>query len=153
MVANSSPLKFVCYCGTNVKEVDQTVVVIESRQWGNDHTVINPPLMHLYLWKFLPSIRMTIQQFKRHWSFCSNFLTYSYLLFAITAGNHEVITLIIKFNFSPQKIGAIFLKISAQAAQTKIYKNKAWLLSSRQDGGGTDRGQATKNWGTQNVKK
>lgn len=29
------------------------------------------------------------------------------------------------------------LKISAQAAQSKIYENKAWLLSSRQDGGGT----------------
>ena len=58
----------------------------------------------------------------------------------------------IKFNFSPQKSTPFLLNISAQAAQSKIYKNKAWLLSSRQDGGGTG-GQASRNWGTQNVKK
>ena len=29
--AQRSPLEFVCFCGTNAKEFDQTVVVIECR--------------------------------------------------------------------------------------------------------------------------
>lgn len=48
----------------------------------------------------------------------------------------------------PAKSTPFSLKIGAQAAQAKINTNKAWLLSSHQDGG-----SPTRNWGTQNVKK
>ena len=36
-------------------------------------------------------------------------------------------------NLFPAKSTPFLLKISAQAAQTKIYNNKAWFLSSCQD--------------------